>query len=93
MTEQKLKIGLYADTGVAPNSYLQLKHHLSDSYTITKLKSSDIIGLMCHTIKNYKGRVLLILERLLKTGAFILEFALAVILRAEKFILPAMMVQ
>lgn len=44
MPKKKSIIGIYADTGVAPNSFLQLKKLLSGFYTIVKLKAGDIIS-------------------------------------------------
>ena len=41
--QAKPMIGLYSDSGVAPNSFFQLQKILSPYYTIIKLKASDII--------------------------------------------------
>ena len=41
--ESKLIVGLYGDTGVAPNSFFLLQKLLSPYYTVMKLKAPDII--------------------------------------------------
>lgn len=43
VTQVKPTIGLYSDSGVAPNSFFQLQKILNPSYTIVKLKAPDLI--------------------------------------------------